>query len=383
MIQADRLAETFETLVKIDSVSKHEGAIARELEGRLQALGAETIFDQAGEAVGGESGNLIARFEGGVPTAPILFSAHMDTVEPGRGIEPVLEDGIFTSAGDTILGADDKSALAVLLEVLQSFREDGIAHAPIDLVLTVCEELGLQGAKHLDFNLIRAKFGYVLDATDLEGVVTRAPGANKLVCTIHGKDAHAGAAPEKGINAIVLVSQAIAKLSIGRIDRETTCNIGLIEGGLATNIVPPAATVKGEVRSHDEAKLKAVTDTIIDAFQMVVDDYPAPDTANRLPRLEYRVQRDFHHTHIPEDHPLVVLVRQASSNLGRQMATKRTGGGADANIFFENGIMAGVIGTGMRDLHTVRESIALDDMVKTAELVSEIIKIHSESASLR
>jgi tripeptide aminopeptidase len=377
MIDRHRLAETFQSLVSIDSVSREEGRLARELAETLAKLGAETRFDRAGEKVGGDTGNLIAWLKGTASLPPLLLSAHMDTVEPGKGVTAVLRDGVFTSDGTTILGADDKSALAIILETLRVLKEDQIVHGPLEIVLTICEEVGLLGAKHLDYDLLTAPYGYVLDATDTEGIVTRAPAANRIELVIHGKASHAGAAPEKGINAIWLAGQAIGGLSLGRVDRETTCNIGVIEGGIATNIVPDKVIVKGEVRSHDSKKLQAVTDTIVSAFQKAVDDCRVETYKEERPRLEVNIERDFPATHIPENHPVVARARQAAANLGRNMICKPSGGGADANIFFEKGILTGVLGTGMKDVHTVSESVAVDDMVKAVELLIEIIRLQA------
>jgi tripeptide aminopeptidase len=377
MIDKNRLAETFLSLVSIDSISREEGRLARELAQSLAKLGAETRFDTAGEKVGGDTGNLIARLTGNTPALPLLLSAHMDTVKPGRGVTAMLREGVFTSDGTTILGADDKSAIAIILETLHVLKEDRIAHGPLELVFTICEEVGLLGAKHLDYDLLAATCGYVLDATDTDGIVTRAPAANRLELVVHGKASHAGAAPEKGINAIWLAGQAIGGLSIGRVDRETTCNIGVIEGGIATNIVPDKVTVKGEVRSHDPKKLQAVTDTIVSAFQRAVDACCTERSKEDRPRLEFSVERDFPGTLIPENHRVVTLARQAAANLGRNMICKPSGGGADANIFFEKGIFTGVLGTGMKDVHTVGESVAVDDMVKSIELLIEIIRLQA------
>jgi tripeptide aminopeptidase len=377
MVNRERLAETFKILVEIDSISKEEGTISSEVKKMLEAMGAETVVDSAGDMIGSNTGNLIAKFKGNTQAPPLLLNAHMDTVEPGKGVTAVLKDGIFTSDGTTILGADDKSAIAILLETLKIIQENNLPYGPLELVLTVCEEIGLLGAKHLDFDLITAKYGYALDATDTEGIVTQAPSANRLEFKIHGKDAHAGAAPEKGINAISLASKAIAKLEIGRIDHETTCNIGIIEGGIAINIVPNLVTVKGEVRSHDEEKLKKVTNKIISSFKGVIENYNGISFDDGLPRLDIQIEKDFSRTSIPNDHPVVIFACKAAENLGRKMVAKTTGGGADANIFFEKGIATGVLGTGMRDMHTVRESVRLDDMVRTTELLLEIIKLHS------
>ncbi|MDY6790488.1 MAG: M20/M25/M40 family metallo-hydrolase [Thermodesulfobacteriota bacterium] len=379
MINKDRLGETFKYLVEIDSVSKQEGEFAKEIKKVLESMGAETFVDSAGEKTGSDTGNLVAKFKGNVDAPPLLINAHMDTVEPGKGIKAVLKKGVFTSEGSTILGADDKSSIAVILESLRVLKEDGLQYGPIDLVLTICEEIGLLGAKHFDSNLIDAKLGYALDATDVDGIIVRAPSANRLEFKVHGKDSHAGAAPEKGINAILLASKAISALEIGRIDKETTCNIGMIEGGIATNIVPNLVTVKGEVRSHDNQKLAKVTEDIVSSFKEVVENFRKTDSTDDLPSLEVSIEKDFPRTDIPEDHPVVALAMQAGKNLGRKIICKTSGGGADANIFFETGIIAGVLGTGMRDMHTVRENVKLDDMVKATELLIEIITLHANS----
>ena len=377
-INRQRLADSFKSMVAIDSVSKKERTFAAYLEKILASIGAEICFDDAGCKTGSDTGNLVAKFPGTLDRPPLLFSAHMDTVQPGEGIVPVLRNGTFTGSGNTILGADDKSAIAVLLEVMHLIMERKLDFGPLEFVFTICEEIGLQGAKNFDYSLVSANYGYVLDATDTEGMITRAPFNNRVDLTIYGRDAHGGAAPEKGINAISIAGKAMSRLKIGRIDRDTTCNIGRIEGGLARNIVPPKVTVHGEVRSHSEEKLGTITEGMVAAFQSAVDDYREHMPGNHLPKLETRVTRDYCGTHIPDDHRVVKLARQAAAKLGRRMKTKKTGGGSDANIFFEKGIVAGVIGTGMRDVHSVRENVSIEDMVKTAELVLEIIKVHAD-----
>ena len=378
MVNRDRLAQTFKFLVEIDSVSKEEQTICMEIKKILESMGAKTFVDGAGNKIGGTTGNLIAKFKGTRQAPPLLLNAHMDTVEPGKGVTAVFSDGVFTSDGTTILGADDKSAIAILIEVIKIIHENELPHGPLELVFTVCEEIGLLGAKHLDLDRITATFGYALDATDTEGIVTRAPSANHFEFRVHGKDAHAGAAPEKGINAISLASKAIADLELGRIDPETTCNIGIIEGGTATNIVPNLVTVKGEVRSHNQEKLDTVTHSMVSAFRRIVENFNPTTSDDALPRLETEIHKDFSLTYIPDDHPVVTLAVKAAENLGRKMKTKTSGGGADANIFFEKGIMTGVLGTGMRDMHTVRESVRLEDMVRATELLLEIIRVHAE-----
>jgi len=379
MINRDRLAKTFKTLASIDSISQHEAGICAGIRKMLSPYAAEIVTDSAGEAVGGDTGNLIIKLRGSCDVPALMLNAHMDTVEPGQGVKPQFADGVFTSDGTTVLGADDKSAIAIIIETVRILHENNLPHGPIEIVLTICEEIGLLGAKNLDVNLLSAKYGYALDTADTECIITQAPAANRFEIKVHGKDAHAGADPENGINAIWLASQAISGLALGRIDFETTCNIGMIEARGATNIVPNLVRLKGEVRSHDAAKLENVTQTIATAFETVVDDFRNRQASGDLPRLEIDIEKEFSNTFIAEDHPVVVMAKQAAKNLGRQMKPKRTGGGSDANVFFENGIVTGVIGTGMKDIHTVRESIRLADMEKTVGLLLEIIAIHSKT----
>ncbi|MBL0732439.1 MAG: M20/M25/M40 family metallo-hydrolase [Desulfosarcina sp.] len=381
-INRSGLTERFMRLVRIDSVSKEEGAISDEIIKTLKDLGAETTIDGAGDKIGGQTGNIVARFQGNVDVPAILLSAHMDTVEPGRGIRPVFKDGLFRSDGTTILGADDKSALAIIFEVMDIIKERDLPCGPVELVITVCEEIGLLGVKNLDFSLLSAKFGYVLDSAETFGIVTRAPAANRFEFKIHGKDAHAGASPEKGINAIQLAGKAVSKIHTGRIDDETTCNIGMIKGGVATNIVPNLVTVKGEVRSHNKKKLDDLISEIVSCFKEIIEEYKSESGEDALPALEVLIENDFPLLKIPDDHLMISLACNAAENLGKKMVTKTTGGGSDANIFFEQGLITGVLGTGMRDVHTVRENILLDDMVDTAELLLEIIKLHSETGAM-
>jgi tripeptide aminopeptidase len=379
MINVNRMADSFMELVRIDSVSREEGRLAAYLQNQLESLGAETVFDGSAAQTGSDTGNLIARINGSGGKVPLLFSAHMDTVEPGRGINPILKKGIITSDGTTILGADDKSAIAILLEMLRVLKESGASHPPMEFVFSTCEEIGLLGAKHLDWSLISARHGYVLDTRDPEGLVTRAPSANRLKFTVVGRDAHAGSAPEKGINAILIAAKAIATLELGRLDAETTCNLGVIRGGDAINIVPKLVQVDGEVRSHDDRKLDEVTQRMIDAFKAAATSYPSQDDSD-LPYVTVDVHPDFKRTHIPDNHAVVRMAFRAAERLKRSIGLQVAGGGSDANVFFQRGIMTGVIGTGMTDVHSVREHVDLADMVKACEMVLEVAAIYQESS---
>lgn len=375
MINTQRLGDCFKMLAQIDSESRHEAKISKVLEKILLELGARVCFDDAAQKVGGDCSNLVAKFKGTTDVPALFLSGHMDTVLPGKGVKVQFENGIFTSDGTTILGGDDKSALAIILEVMTVVKENNLPCPPVEIVFTVCEEIGLMGAKYLDLSLMDAKFGYILDSTDTQGIVTRAPSANNISIDVHGRAAHAGAAPEKGISAIYAAAMAISSLKLGRIDEETTCNLGTITGGMATNIVPETVQILGEARSHDLGKLKQVTDNIIEGFETAVASLRKKGES--LPRVDIKVVQDFPNTNIADDHPTIILARKAAENLGRKLESKTIGGGADANIFFGKGIVAGVLGTGMTDVHTLKESIALSDMENTARLVLEILAVHA------
>ena len=379
MINSQRLAQRFKTFVEIDSLSRHELDVALKIEKILTDMGADICYDTAKDQVNGNCSNLVAKFKGSVKAEPLFLAGHMDTVGPGNNIKVQFENGVFTSDGTTILGADDKSAIAIILEVMDVIFENKLDYPPIEIVFTVCEEIGLLGAKHFDYSLMNSKFGYILDSSDTKGIVTKAPAANKIHLKIYGKAAHAGVEPEKGINAIVVASKAVSKLQLGRIDEETTCNLGKIKGGVATNIVPEFVEIHGEARSHDVKKLKTVTDNITKTFYNVAKEL---QDESGLPRIETIVENDFPNTNIPDNHKAVLLAKKAADNIGFSLESKTMGGGADANIFFNKGIIAGVLGTGMTNVHTVNESIDIKDMENTTRLVLEILQLHAAGTAV-
>lgn len=239
MINEERLVSEFMELVQIDSETKNEAAIAKVLKEKFGALGVEVFEDDTTAVTGHGAGNLVCTLKGmkeGVDT--IYFTSHMDTVVPGNGIKPSIKDGYIVSDGTTILGADDKAGLAVMLETLKVLKEQNIEHGTIEFIITVGEESGLVGAKALDRSLVTAKFGFALDSDGKVGnIVVAAPTQAKVSATILGKTAHAGVAPEKGVSAITIAAKAISRMPLGRIDEETTANIGRFQGGQQTNIV--------------------------------------------------------------------------------------------------------------------------------------------------
>jgi tripeptide aminopeptidase len=368
VIQRDRLLALFLELVKIDSLSKREGRIAKRLASELEALGATVSFDDAGTQVAGEVGNLVAHVPGTTKAPPLLLCAHMDTVSPGEGVKPVIEDDVVRSDGRTVLGGDDKSGVAIVCECVRVCRERGVPHPPIDVVFTICEEIGLQGAKHLDIGKLRAKRGLVFDSDAVGLAFTRAPGANHIEVVVHGRAAHAGMAPEKGINAVKIAAEAIAAMRLGRIDAETTANIGRIEGGRATNIVPDEVRVRGEARSHDAAKLAAQTEHMKACF--------VEAAARHLgARVEVEVDAAYDAMSVPDDSAIMRLVSAAAQKLGRTITSAGMGGGCDANVLNRRGLEVVNLGTGMRDIHTTSEWLRVSDMVAAAEVTLTAIEL--------
>jgi tripeptide aminopeptidase len=357
LIDHARLLQTFLTLVQIDSPSGQETAIAAELRDRLRALDVDTHTDPVG--------NVVGRWEGNGP--PLLLSAHMDTVAPGIGIHPVVEDGVVRSDGSTILGGDDKSGIAVILEALTALREQG-RRPSVEIAFTVGEETGLLGAKALDPAWPRSREALVLDSGGpLHAIVYGAPASDKFDVTVHGQAAHAGSNPEDGINAILVAAQGIAHMPLGRIDEETTANIGLIQGGQAVNVVPDRVDMRGEARSHDVAKLDAQIAAMRRALEEAVEQHPGA-------RLELDIRRSYEAYRLAESEPLIGRIARALDAMGEPAPEFRlSGGGSDANVYNARGITAVPISTGMQAVHTNQEWIAVSDMVRCAELVIRIL----------
>jgi len=355
-INRERLVNTLIELVQIDSPSGQEAQIARELARRLQALDMTVTVDAAG--------NVLACWEAEGPY--LLLSAHMDTV-PGVGIRPILHEGVIRSDGTTVLGSDDKSGIAVILEVLTLLHEQG-RHPALQVAFSVREEVGLLGAKAIDPAWLRAREALVFDSGGpLHMVVHGAPGSDKITAVVHGKAAHAGANPEEGINAIQIAAQAIAEMPIGRIDEETTANIGLIKGGQAVNIVPERVEIHGETRSHDAVKLATQTRAICTALEQAVAAHPGA-------WLELEVERIYSSYRLPPDTPLLQRIAQTLAEMGEPEVTLRLGGGgSDANVFNALGLTAVPISTGMNNAHTNDEYLVVDDMVKSAEFLWRVI----------
>ncbi|HEV2054639.1 MAG TPA: M20/M25/M40 family metallo-hydrolase [Methylomirabilota bacterium] len=381
MIDPARMKDEFLALAGISSLSRREGAIARRLESILKGMGASVEVDDAGEKIGGETGNLLARFTGtkaGAP--PFLLSAHMDTVGPAEKIHLVVEGDIVRTDHTTVLGGDDKAGIVAIFEAIRVLRERNIPHGDIEVVLSICEETGLLGAKHFDTGRIRAKRGLVLDVDGVCELITRAPAANRLSFTVTGLEAHAGVCPERGMSAIQIASEAIAGMKLGRVDEETTANLGVIQGGLSTNIVPTRVVIHGEARSLDGAKLEAQTQHMRGRFEEAVARHSVRLEQNEhQARVEIKVERQYERLDIADSAAVVMLVAGAARGLGRAFKTRATGGASDANVYATRGIEVANLGCGMRDIHTVNEWVDLKDLHTTASIVLETVRLNAVS----
>ncbi len=362
-------------LFKLDSHSREEKLVSEYLSKALKDLCADVRSDDAGEKVNGNAGNVIARFPGTAPGAPLLLSAHMDVVPPGRSVKPIREHDRIRSDGTTILGGDDKSGLAIILEVLRTLKDHNVSHGPLEVAFTICEEIGLLGAKHLDYDSLASKEAIVLDSASASHLVTAGPSSDHFEFTVHGLEAHAGTAPEQGMSAVRIAAEAIAAMPLGRIDAESTSNVVIVDSPLQTNVVPNYCVVRGEARSLRDTRLDEVMADIRRAFQDAAAGHVV--TVNGVPRrawIEERSGREYHSLNIPADAPIVQLVLKAGRSIGVPVETVAIGGGSDANVFNRRGIQSVNLGTGMRDIHTVNEWLDLRDFYQSAEIVLECIK---------
>ena len=367
MINNKKLTGRFIKYVKVDSLSKKEAKFMKLIRKELAAMGVRSVGDKAGKHIGGDSGNLYAFIKGNVKDAPrILLNAHVDTVMPGENIKPRIRKGKIFSDGTTVLGADNKAGVAVIMEVIKTLNERKIKHGDIDVLFTVAEELGLTGSKFIDKKLLKADFGYVLDGGDVHKLINKAPSQDSIEIKITGRAAHAGVHPEKGVNAIKVASAAISRMKLGRIDRETTANIGIIHGGVATNIVPETVVVKGEARSHNISKLKRQVRHMRKEFQKACVKYGA--------KLAFHITPSYRAFEISRRHPAMLLAKKAAQDIGIKPDIIATGGGSDANIFSSFGLPCLIIGVGADNVHTKKENISVNEMEKGAQLLLNIIK---------
>ena len=366
MIKKERLLNDFLEMAKIPSLSLHERQMGDYLLKSLKNLGLEVHEDGAGKINNGNCGNII-----GVLRAPgkkkLLFSSHMATVVPCEKITPIVKDGKITSDGTSVLGGDDKSGIAAVLEAIKVIKENKMDHPEIIVVFSIGEEIGLLGSKAFDIDKYSPDYGFILDSNGKPGeVIVQAPYAATGELKIIGKPAHAGLNPEDGISAIFVAALAITQIKHGRIDKETTSNIGVINGGQAGNIVMPEVTLKYEARSFSEEKLEKILKETNDIFQKTADDNGA--------KFINTVKKEYSGFHIRSGSEVLNKIEEACKKLGFKYEEHSTGGGSDANIYNGKGYTCLDMATGMSNIHTTDEFIMEEDIYNTARLVLEIIK---------
>ena len=376
-INRERLAENFILLCETDSPSRKEGRIATLLQNIFTDLGADEIFeDNTARVTGSDTGNLFVRFHGTRQGEGIFLNCHMDTVQPGEGVRVRRDNDIFSSMGDTILGSDDKSGIAGIIEAIHSIREEGLDHPPLEIILTTCEEVGLLGAKSLDPAMVRAKTGYSLDSSGCGLVIIGAPASNRLEATVRGTAAHAGLHPEWGINAIKLAAHALTLVPHGRVNEQSTVNFGTIHGGTASNIVPEKVVIEGEVRSHSLDQLDQLTNQVNKAFIRVIEEWEdKTGEARGKPDLTFNVRPDFPVMKLDPSASVVRRIDEAARSIGMDLEHKIAGGGSDANIFNGYGLQTAIIATGMHHVHSTDEQVELQDMVDLSKLLTALITL--------
>ncbi len=359
---SERMIAQFMEMVRIDSESGNEARFIDYLKGEFEQLGAEAQKDAYG--------NLVARLpaKNSSVTEPILLSCHADTVRPGVGIEPVLDGGVIRSKGDTILGADDKAGIAEMLEALRTAE----VRPPVEIAISRQEEVGLFGVKNLDYSLISAKRGFLLDNDTLDTIVIGGPSYFAIDVKVGGRAAHAGMEPEKGINAIQAAARAVAALRLGRLDHETTANVGVINGGIIRNGVPDGCTFLAECRSLNHDKGQRLADEMVATIREEVERFGAT--------VEITVDNLCRAVSIPEDAATVVISKRALAAAGVRATTTFITGFTDASIYNNQGIEMAVVGIGAREEHATTEHIHVADMEKALVMVKEILRLVGEGA---
>lgn len=369
-----RVADLFLDLCAIPSPPGRERAVADRIVRELDAIGLEWDEDGCGPVIGSTAGNVLCRLpgkqDGGVP---IFLCAHFDTVPLDGELAPVVEDGVVRNAGGTILGADDKSALAVMVEAARRIVEEGRPHAGVELLFTPMEEIGLVGADAFDVSRLEARVGYVYDqAAPIGDVVVGSPTAQELELTFVGRAAHAGMYPEEGRSAIVAAARAISDLPLGRLDELTTANVGLVHGGTARNVVPGRCTLEAEVRSHDEKRVTEVVQQVLDAAAFAASTSECS--------LETRLEPKYRGYRFSSDDLGVRLAVDALGRAGFEARLGLSGGAADANVFNARGLQCVNLANGMADIHTPDERIALDDLERMVDVTLALVDAAREHA---
>ena len=370
-----RVVDLFLELCAIPSPPGQERAVADRITRELDAIGLEWDEDGCGPAIGSTAGNVLCRLPGNVGDGvPIFLCAHFDTVPLEGDLEPVVDDGTVRNAGGTILGADNKSALAVMVEAARRIVEEGRPHAGVELLFTPMEEIGLVGANAFDATRLQARVGYVYDqAAPIGDVVVGSPTAQELELTFVGRAAHAGMYPEEGRSAILAAARAIVDMPLGRIDEVTSANVGLVRGGSARNVVPERCSLEVEVRSHDDERVTEVVQQIVDAAAFAASLSECS--------LESRVEQKYRGYRFRDDDLPVRLAVEALAQAGYTARLGLSGGAADANVFNARGLQCVNLANGMTDIHTPDERIAIEDLERMVDVTLALVDAAREAAT--
>lgn len=375
LVNKERMLAEFKEVVAVPCHTLQERPVFEMLRVKLEALGFTVEEDDAGEKLGGNCGNLWAFLPSNkVGAVSVLLSAHMDGVEPCGGTTVVQKDGVLYSDGTTILGGDDKSGVVAILEGVRMLVEENAEHGDIQILFTIAEEGGVNGSRCMDRSKLKAQVAYALDGEGAPGeIVIGAPGQYRYKISVHGKKAHGGLEPEKGINAIMIAAKALVEVKrYGRIDEETTCNIGVIGGGVATNVVPDLVEIEGDVRSRNNEKLEAIREEVVSTICNAVEKYGAKVTAE--------VEHKYSSFLIDTESTVVKLAKSACAMYGFTPDITQTGGGSDANFLNAYGVPCVILGTGMQNVHTVEEFIKEEDLYNSALMVYGILQAACKNA---
>ncbi|MFA9378550.1 MAG: M20/M25/M40 family metallo-hydrolase [Lachnotalea sp.] len=367
-VNTQRLVNEFTHLVSIDAVSFEERKMADYLIEQLTILGFEVSEDRAGEYYNSNTGNIYAIKKGTVAGNSILFSSHMDTVEPGKNKKAIIhEDGTITSDGTSILGADDVSGIAAILEAVRMIEENKLKHRDIEILFTIGEEAYLRGSEVFDYSVIQAKEAYTLDLCGEIGTVAlQAPTVMSFTLEIFGKASHAGFQPEEGINSIEIASKIISQIKQGKVDSDTTFNIGTIEGGTATNIVSDYCKIKGEIRSYYHEKVLAQLAILEKISKQITGEYAASyKLENVIVCIAYQME---------ETSDAVQKFMNACNELNYEISLTKTFGGSDNNNLVCHGINGLVIACGMEQVHTCKEYTNIEALIKSTMLLLKLVE---------
>ncbi|SCI13991.1 M20/M25/M40 family metallo-hydrolase [Romboutsia sp. 1001713B170207_170306_H8] len=368
MISKERLKNIFINMVKVDSPSKNEYEMVKWLVSYLYERGIKAKIDKVGEKFGGNSGNVIAYIKGGLDLEPVCFQAHMDQVSPCLGVKPIECGNIIKSDGSTTLGGDDKAGIAAVLEAIEHIKETNTPHRDIYLMFSVCEEVGMFGCKYLDIDDLPVKNIVIIDSVGEPGAIAyKAPSKEHIDITFYGKKAHAGIEPEKGINAIVVASHAISNMNIGRIDSETTSNIGEIKGGGSTNIVTDSVSFNIEIRSHSMEKLKKEIENMKICCEEAAKKFNTT--------YEFKHENSYPSFELSKDSYIYKLTEKSMQLAGITPNPMIIGGGSDANILAGKGYDCAIISMGVYNPHALNEYLNLDELYITTKAVINMMTL--------